>query len=443
MNTQETTTRVDQFEKSRTCYQDSQMYLAGGVSSNFRLNARPVPLFFERASGARLYSVDGRSYLDYALGMGPVILGHAYPAVISRVSESLSKGVLYAGQHEAETQLGRLVTSILPCAEQVRFGCSGSEVIQAAIRVARAATGKTKVVKFEGHYHGWFDNIYVSVRPSSARSQPRELPGTVPESEGQDPSAFSEIVTLPWNDIASIEGVFHNQGSDIAAVIMEPILCNTCVIPPLPGYLHTVRQLCAEHNAALIFDEVITGFRVGLQGAAGLLGIVPDLAIFAKAMANGFPISCLAGKEELMQLIGSGRVMHGGTYNTNVVATTAAVATIEVLQQDSALTYGRLESLGRALMEELRYLGVRKGIPLLVQGLGPVFNTAFTDQASIQSPRAYTATDAARLDRFIDALLSYGIRITPRGTWFLSLSHTDEDIEETIRAVSLALSEVA
>jgi glutamate-1-semialdehyde 2,1-aminomutase len=427
----------DPYRVSTALHEEASRYLAGGVSSNFRLGG-PVPLFFARACGSRVYTVDDRNYVDYALGMGPVILGHAPPKVIRKVSECLADGQLYAGQHEAEQTLARLVCSAVPCAERVRFGCSGSEAVQAALRLARGCTGRDKIVKFEGHYHGWFDNIYVGVHPAA---EPDGSPH--PESAGQPAASYQDTIVLPWNDIEAFEAVLCATFREIAGVIMEPILCNTSVILPRPGYLEKVRELCSSFGVVLIFDEVITGFRVGLGGAQGLLGVTPDLAVFAKAMGGGFPISCLAGKAELMELIASGRVMHGGTYNTNVVSVVAAVATLEELSASGALAYQALHERGGQLMEELSSLARARGLPFLVQGLGPVFHTAFTDVPAITDYRTYCRADAGQLSRFLAALLDGGVHVTRRGVWFLSTAHTSEDIEQTLGVADEALREVA
>jgi len=429
----------DRYRRSAAYFDDCNQYLPGGVNSNFRMGAKPVPLFFDRGRGSRLYSVDDVSYLDYALGMGPVILGHAPSGVVGAVQDSLSKGQLYAGQHQAELRLAQMVTSLIPCAERVRFGCSGSEAVQIALRLARAYTRKCKIVKFEGHYHGWFDNICVSVHPDLHSSGDVLHPRSVPESKGQDAHAFEETLVLPWNDTAAIGQTLSTRASEIAAVIMEPILCNTGVIMPKPGYLERVRDLCSENGIILIFDEVITGFRVALNGAQGLLNVIPDLAIFAKAMAGGFPISCLAGKATLMDLIGTGSVMHGGTYNSNVVSVVAAIATLEQLQHDNGAAYDQMNRLGQHLMDGLQRISSELDAGLVVQGLGPVFHTYFGVEQRPTDYRSYWETDRARLSLFVESLLDCGVRITTRGTWFLSTAHSQTDIEQTLVAAREAM----
>jgi glutamate-1-semialdehyde 2,1-aminomutase len=375
--------------------------------------------------------------------MGPVILGHAPPRVIHAVQESLTRGQLYAGQHQAELRLAQLVASLVPCAERVRFGCSGSEAVQIAMRLAKAYTGRNKIIKFEGHYHGWLDNIYVSVHPDAERAGEASHPSTVPESAGQDANSFAETIVLPWNNIAVIEEMLRERAAEIAGVIMEPILCNTGVIVPQPGYLERVRELCNEYGVVLIFDEVITGFRVALAGAQGLLGVTPDLALFAKAMGGGFPICCLAGRAALMDLIGRDVVMHGGTYNSNVVSVVAAIETLEQLSNRHEDTYGRMDKFGRKLMEGLQQMAGELAADLKVQGLGSVFHTYFANGYEPVDYRSYSATDHARLRQFVDALLDRGVRITGRGTWFLSTAHSEADIEETLDAAREALQSLS
>ncbi len=285
--------------------------------------------------------VDENEYVDYAIGMGPVILGHSDPAVNDAVQASLAQGQLYAGQHEEEVLLARLICEVDPCTEMVRFSLSGSEAVQAPLRLARAATGRRRIIKFEGHYHGWFDNIYVSVQPEETRMGPDSQPHAVPMSLGQDPEAYAETQILPWNDIEVFCRAVEKRPGQVAAVIMEPIMSNTSVILPRPGFLEKVRAVCTQEGIILIFDEVITGFRVGLGGAQEYLGVKPDVAVFAKAMANGYPLSCLAGRRDLMELFSSGLVTHADTYNSNRMSCAAALATLQALRRNNGEAYSR------------------------------------------------------------------------------------------------------
>jgi glutamate-1-semialdehyde 2,1-aminomutase len=423
------------YVRSEELLRESSRFLAGGVSSNFRLTPISPPLFFERAEGAYLYDVDGNAYVDYVLGMGPVLLGHAPPDVTEAVAATLADGQLYAGQHPLETALARLVCELVPGAELVRFGLSGSEMVQLALRLARAWSGRSRVIKFEGHYHGWFDTILVSVAPPLDGLDVPHLP-----SGGQSEAAASDVAVLPWNDLEAVDRHLTAHGAETAALMMEPILCNTCVVLPAPGYLEGVRRLCDEHGVALIFDEVITGFRVAPGGAQELLGVTADLAIYAKAIGGGFPVAALTGRRDLMELAGDGRVLHGGTYNTNLVSTAAAHAVLETVHRDGATLYPAMEAQGARLLEELRSLAAAQGIPLHVQGLPTVFNTCFLDVDEITDYRSYSRQDAARQQAFLRALQAEGVRVTARGTWFMSAAHGDTEIDRTLEAAEASLA---
>ncbi|HYF01302.1 MAG TPA: aspartate aminotransferase family protein, partial [Planctomycetota bacterium] len=274
-------------EKSKALYERSRRVIPGGVSSNIRARWKPFPLFYSHGRGSRIWDVDGHEYIDYVLGRGPLLLGHSPEPVIEAVKRQLDRGLMYAGQHELEIEVAEAVSRMVPCAERVRFSNSGSEAVHMALRLARAATGRVKHVRFEGHYHGWFDNVFYSYAPTLEDAGPRESPRAVPVSKGQPPSDAENVIVLPWNDLALVEKTFREHGPDIAALITEPVMCNSGGILPKPGYLEGLRRLCTRHGVVLIFDEVITGFRVSPGGAQTLFGVTPDLATFAKAVAGG------------------------------------------------------------------------------------------------------------------------------------------------------------
>lgn len=429
--------------RSESLYAEARKYLPGGVSSNFRYGDRPVPRFYASAAGAYLYDLDGNRYIDHALGNGPVILGHAPAEPIRAVADTLERGQLYAGQHELEVELARLVVEMVPGAERVRFSSSGSEAIQAALRLARAWTGRQRIVKFEGHYHGWLDNIFVSVRPPADGSADVDgWPQPYPQSPGQSEAALQDIDVLRWNDADMLAALLDDRGDRIAAVIMEPVMCNAGVIPPREGYLERVRELCDRHGVVLVFDEVITGFRLGPGGAQGYFGVTPDLAVFAKAMGAGFPISALTGRAELMDLLVEPGVMHGGTYNSNVVTVAATLAALRQIRRESETLYPRMETLGRRLMEGIETRARQHGHEILVQGFGPVFHPAFTDRREIADYRDFAAVDAARQTAFVHALQDCGVRPTTRGTWFLSAAHSEDDVEAALHAVDAAFRQI-
>jgi glutamate-1-semialdehyde 2,1-aminomutase len=270
---------MDRFEKSKEMQQEARRYLAGGVSSNFRYNDISGPLCILGGEGPYIFDIDGNKLLDYALGYGPLILGHGPERVIAAVAETLGGGQLVVGLHPSELELARRLVDILPCAELVRFAVSGTEADQMAIRLARAYTGRFKVIKFEGMYHGWADNIFVSVQPSLNEAGPREAPTPVLTSLGQAPGIAGDLIVLPWNDSEALSAAVEQAADEVAAIVMEPILCNNGVIEPQPGYLEAARALCDRHGIVLVFDEVITGFRVGLGGAQARYGVTPDLAV--------------------------------------------------------------------------------------------------------------------------------------------------------------------
>jgi glutamate-1-semialdehyde 2,1-aminomutase len=420
------------FTISQQLLTQSAKQLPGGVNSNYRLGISPTPLVFERAEGALLYDVDGNRLIDYYLGMGPMILGHSPAPVIAAVTEQLQRGILFAGQSEVEFAAANLVCQIVPCAEMVRFGSSGSEVVHAALRLARAATGRDIVIKFEGHYHGWFDNIHWSIAPPLDQAGPANAPVPVAGSIGQGPLEAQRLEVLPWNDLGLLSARLAR--CDVAAVIMEPAMCNTSAILPAEGYLEGVRKACTDAGTILIFDEVITGFRVAPGGAQQRLGVTPDLATFGKAIANGFPVACLAGRADLMEQFVTRKVMHGGTYNAQPIAMAATVATLTALADGQV--HAALEQRGRRLMERIGQALAEADIGARIQGFPQIFHVAFGVDAPIINYRSSLAADKARYVRFTTALLERNVRALERGAWFISAAHTDELIDETIAAVA-------
>lgn len=427
-----------QIERSKELFEKSRRSLAGGVSSNVRAGAVPFPLFFSNGRGSRIQDVDGNEYVDYVLGQGPLILGHSHPDLIKAVQDAIEGGQLFAGQHVLEIELSEKLQTLIPCADLVRFCNTGSEAVAAALRLARAATGRDKVIKFEGHYHGWFDDLLVSVHPPLDLAGPRASPRSVPGTKGQASHVLDDIVVLPWNDLDVLENFMMSQGDECAAVIMEPVMCNTGCILPKDGYLEGVRDLCTQYGTVLIFDEIITGFRLGLGGAQTFFGVTPDLATFGKAMGGGFPISCFAGNREMMELIGSGEVNHSGTFNSNVLVMAAALATIKILESESVVD--RLFDFGTRLMEDLQALTDEAGLPIHISGIGPMFHTTFSDGESIFDYRTLMEhADPSGLHTFVTALMEHGVRVTPRGLWYLSAAHTESDIAFTLDATKSIL----
>jgi glutamate-1-semialdehyde 2,1-aminomutase len=429
-------TREDQ--RSAGYMERARRVLAGGVNSNLRLAEKPAPLVVVRGRGAVIEDVDGREYIDYMLGMGPVILGHGDPAVTDAVVAAVRDGLVFAGQHPFEADVAERIAAVVPSVEVLRCTSSGSEAVHAALRIARAATGRFKVVRFEGHYHGWLDTIYVAERPEEEGPAAPALPG----SRGQPPAAVQDVLVLPWNNPQALETAASRYRGQVAAVILEPILCNTGVILPKPGFLEAIRAWCDRDGAVLVFDEVITGFRVALGGAQSVLGIRPDLTTFGKAVANGFPLSAVGGRRDLMNVLASGGVLHGGTYNGNPPAMSAARATLDSLSAGDGAAYASMADAARLLMDGLRRAGADTGVPVLVQGPGPVFQMWITTRTAIDDPRTARTAGAAEYEVFAQEMLRRGVRVIPGGRWYLSVAHTAEHVARTLEAAQQALRAV-
>jgi glutamate-1-semialdehyde 2,1-aminomutase len=430
------------YTQSQALYARASRVLAGGVSSEFRKFNWPHPLFYASAQGSRIVDVDENEFLDFTLSQGPLILGHSHPAVLAAVERASQDGQLFAGQHLLEVELAEKLQQLIPCAELVRFSLSGSEADHTALRVARAVTGRPKFLRFEGHYHGWFDNVAWSIAgPSVEAMGDYEAPTPLAWTQGLPARATDEFIVLPWNDLELVERTLAARHAEIAAIITEPVMCNSGCIEPVPGFLAGLRALCDQYGIALIFDEVITGFRLDLGGAQRYYGVTPDLAVFAKAMANGYPISAIVGKERWMGAIAEGRVIHAGTMNSSNPPVAAALATIEVLEQEGV--HARIFALGQRLMAGLRAAAQETGQPLYVVGPGPMFHTGFTTQTPIRNYRDTLAYDRAKLGRFIQEMQERGIRLIGRGLWYLSAAHTEADIDEAIEAARDSLQAMA
>ncbi|MGL4630188.1 MAG: aspartate aminotransferase family protein [Leadbetterella sp.] len=416
-----------EYGKSAEWLERAKKSLAGGVSSEFRKYNHPHAIFYSHAKGSRIYDVDGNEYLDFTLSQGPLITGHNHPHVTKRVEEYAKNGQLYAGQHELEIALAEKIQSIIPSAELMRFCLDGSEAVHTAFRLARAKTGKSKFLRFEGHYHGWLDNVAWGLSmPSVEALGSEESPEVFPWSQGLAPASKDEFIIIPWNNPEVLKATVEKYKDELAAIITEPIMCNSGCILPHDGFLQLIRDLCSQNNITCIFDEVITGFRTSLGGAQTYFGITPDLSIFAKALASGYPISAIVGKKEWMNLIVESKVIHAGTMNASNSPIAAAIGTIEVLEQPN--TYENIYRLGKSLMAGIQEIANNSGQNLLVQGLGPMFHTGFTDLNKVQNFREVQTYDKAKLGKFIAGMHNLGVRIIGRGLWYISVVHTDEDV---------------
>ncbi len=407
--------------------------IPGGVNSNVRLRGFPTPLTFARAAGSHMWDSDGNEYIDYAMGMGPHILGHAPEAVVDAVRRSLERGQLFAGQCDEELELAELITQAVPWVEQLRIGSSGTEMALLAVRVARAATGRQKVIRFVGHYHGWLDPLFVD--PTGLESGEPSL------TPGQSAASATDVLLCRWNDYAALEELVAEHHSSIAALLMEPIMCNTGVIEPVPGYLTQVAELCRRYGIVFVVDEVVTGFRVALGGAQQRLGVHGDLTIYAKAIAAGYPVAVLGGRADLLAAVGSGQVNHSGTYNTGVAQMAAAVATVRTLRESNP--YPGIAATTHQLAAAIREVAASTSADLNVHAVDGMLQLRFGPDVPLIDGASYVASsDAVRLGTFLQELQCEGVRSTSRGLFFLSATHTETDVELTALAIGRALARV-
>jgi glutamate-1-semialdehyde 2,1-aminomutase len=423
-------------DASAALFDRSRRSLAMGVSSGMRKAGAPAPLFFERGEGAWYFDADGHRLLDYTLAWGPLILGNAHPAVITAVTDQLSRGFAFGAQHRGEIELAELMKSVVPGLDRVIFSNTGSEAVQAALRLARAFTGRPLFVKFEGHYHGWFNNVLVSYRPKAA-----DPVAALPTCGGQPAHEFADTVVVPWNDLAALDAAFTAHPGQIAAVLTEPLLANSGCCEAEPGFLAGMLDLCRRHGAVSVFDEVITGFRIALGGAREHFGLVPDLSVYAKAMAAGFALAAVGGRKEIFDVLDDGRTIHAGTYNGNPVNLAAGAATIRTLAAPG--TFERMHAHGRALRTRIEAAAAARGIPLVTSGSGPVFSVHF---GLTKKPRDYRETlraDANRYAAFRLALLHRGVYVLPDGRWYVGAVHGEPELDHALAAIDGTINVLA
>lgn len=403
-------------------------------------------LFLVKGKEAHVWDIDGNEYIDYINGLGPGILGHGNEEFTQALKEQLDN-LLYASgwcQSPMEVELGKKFVQHVPCAERVRFMLSGSEAVQLVIRLARAYTKRRYFIRFEGHYNGWLDNVLGGVVDDQATGKPLALESDDDpvKTEGRDPAAFEYSFKLPWNDIEVLERVLEKYGEEVALIHMEPILINAGCCPPRPGYLERVRELCTKYGIVMSLDEIITGFRVGLNGAQGMLGVTPDIATFGKAMAGGVPMSAVAGKKEILDLLIQQRVVGAGTFNGYPLGLAASLATIKILEKDGGAFYNRIGKIQNRLTDGLKDIGKKHGLPTLLQGPRGAFLFEFIDKEVAYSVRELKAVDATRQTKFRTLLLEGGILFFRRGRWYISGGITEADVDKTLECADRAMSKL-
>lgn len=421
---------------SHELFQDACRYIPGGVNSPVRAfrGVGGEPIFFNRAAGPYVWSADGDRYIDYVGSWGPAVLGHAAPAVIRAVQETAAAGLSFGAPTPIETDVARLVCKLVPSIELVRMVSSGTEATMSAIRLARGYTGRDKILKFEGCYHGHSDSLLVKAGSGL-------LTFGVPTSPGV-PAAFAEnTLTVGFNDIAQVRDVFARHGSELACVIVEPIAGNMNCIPPAPGFLESLREECTRHGAVLIFDEVMTGFRVALGGAQALYGIEPDLTTLGKIVGGGMPVGAFGGKRHIMQHISPlGPVYQAGTLSGNPVAMAAGLATLSALEEPGF--HERLLAGTERLVDGLRAAAHDAGVPLATNHVCGMFGFFFTDAPTVSSYAEATRCDIEAFKRFFHAMLAERVYLAPSAfeAGFISIAHGADEIDATIAAARRAFA---
>ena len=433
------------FPKSAELYARAQRSIAAGINSGIRKMEAPVPLYFTHGKGSRLYDVDGHECIDFQIGQGAILYGHAPQGMAEAISAQAFKGTHWAAQSELEIDVAERLQKMIPGAERVRFNNSATEVVLAALRLARAHTGRPLILKFEGHYHGWSDEGLVGFAPPPDKWGDEENPTRLHPSQGVIPEVLGTFVVARWNDPEHLRRKVEEHHGQIAAILFEPVLCNTGCMPAGPGMISTIRELCDANGIVMIADETITGFRFGAGCAQSYYGFTPDLTILGKAVGGGLPFAALVGKEKFFAKIISGEVVHAGTLNANPLCLAAAKWCLdEVIALGDQHPAGVI-ALGERLMAGLSQLATDHGIPLQPQGPGLVFHCAMlkpgAEKGPITSYRDYVRRhDPARWAHLRRCLLEEGVRAIERGLWFVSLAHTQADIDEALKRAALAFA---
>ena len=426
-------------EKSKMIFNETKEYLVDGVASSFhRGEDEEYPLCMEKGKGSKVYDVDGNEYIDYVAAFGPMILGYCPESVNLAVIKQLEKGSHLAATTQDLLKLSKKLTEIIPSAEKVSYQSSGTEANMHALRVARAFTSKIKIIKFEGQYHGWTDEVKVSIDADFLHEMgPRHTPKRIYHSKGQRNETSDDLIIIPWNDLKALENTIIKHHNEIAAIITEPIMFDSGPIMPAPGYLEGMRELATKYNIVLIFDEVITGFRAALGGAQEYLKITPDVSVFAKAITAGFPLSAIVGKKEIMD---SG-VHSSGTFNANPVSVAAALATIAALEQKGV--YEKFDTIGQLFTDGIYKLAEKYNKTLYCKFIGAIGILIFGVSEAPEDFRHFVdKADVKYYTYFVRRAKEYGVRFTSkRGRIYISTEHSEEDIIRTLQVIEQIFSE--
>ena len=422
------------FKKSQKLFSAAKKYIPGGVNSPVRAfkSVGMEPFFVAKAKGSKLYDVDGNSYIDYVLSWGPMILGHANPAVIKAIKKAASDGTSYGAPTELETTLAKMVIDAVPSIEMVRMVSSGTEATMSAIRLSRGFTGRDKIIKFEGGYHGHADSLLVKAGSGAATFG-------VPDSPGVPAGLAGNTITCPYNDIDAVKAAMDREGKDVACIIVEPVAGNMGCVPPVPGFLEGLREVCNKYGALLILDEVMTGFRVAYGGAQSLYKIKPDLTCLGKVIGGGMPVGAYGGRRDIMEKVSPvGPVYQAGTLSGNPLAMTAGIEMLKQLKKPGV--YKELEKKSDMLERGLKEVFRKAGVAASFNRVGSMFTTFFTDR-EVRDYAAAKTSDTAKFSKFFKGMLENGVNLAPSQfeAGFMSLAHSESDINKTIKAAAKAL----
>jgi glutamate-1-semialdehyde 2,1-aminomutase len=433
-------------DKSKKLFERTLGVLIEASSSSSRgpANYGAYPIFMERGRGSRIFDIDGNEYVDWMMAFGALPLGHAHPEVVEAITEAAATGAHFATATPVELEVAEMIQRIVPNAERVRFANTGTEAVMAAIRLARGVTGRSKILKFEGHYHGWYDDLMVSsnVLPPAALGL-RSDPVKIADSSGLNRTALDDTIIVPWNDLPALQRAIENHAGQIAAIITEGVMANMGVISPADGYLQGVQELARKHSIIFILDETVTGFRIAPGGCQEYYKLSPDLVTFGKALGCGLPVAALVGRAAVIDALQWGGVLHYGTHNGSRIGMHAARANLRVLTRENNASFRQTWKIAEQLCAGLRELFQKKSRAAIVQNVGPMFQIMFTGRPAIRDYRDFCQyVDRAAFQKFVLSLFPFGVYASPSAALhsIVTLAHTQEDVAFTLVAAEKALA---